>query len=180
VEELQKCISPDKDVDGFRRDSCFSPCTPKGIDDWLEYNNYDFVGKNAVVLGRSPIVGLPMTNILIKRGCTVTCCNSHTDTFSRLSYLKNANLIISAVGKPKFLDVYNFLNAVVGNDLDIVVDVGINRDENGKLCGDVDPTDFEKFLPDTYLTPVPGGVGLLTRTRLMQNVVEAYELHEKG
>lgn len=179
VEELQKCISPEKDVDGFRSDSFFKPCTPKGIDDWLDYNNYDFEGKDAVVLGRSPIVGLPMTNALIKRGCTVTCCNSHTDTFSLLNHLRRANLVVSAVGKPKFLDYSSFLS-INEYKTEVVVDVGINRDENGKLCGDVDPTDFEKFLPETYLTPVPGGVGKLTVLSLMQNVIEAYELHKKG
>ena len=179
VEELQKCISPDKDVDGFRRDSYFVPCTAKGIDDWLVYNNYDFKGKDAVVIGRSPVVGLPMTNILIKRGCTVTCCNSNTSTFSLLNHLRRAHLVISAVGKPKFLDYSDFLS-INESKLEVAVDVGINRDENGKLCGDIDPNNFEVELPNAYLTPVPGGVGLLTRVRLMQNVIEAYELHTKG
>ena len=179
VEELQKCISPDKDVDGFRPDSCFKPCTPKGIEDYLDYNNYDFVGKDVVVIGRSSIVGLPMTNALIKRGCTVTCCNSHTSKFSMINHLKRAHLIISAVGKPKFLTYSNFTSVTGGSKAEVIVDVGINRDENGKLCGDVDPTDFEKYLPNTYLTRVPRGVGLLTRATLMKNVVEAYEMHMK-
>lgn len=179
VEELQKCISPEKDVDGFRPDSCFKPCTPKGIDDWLEYNNYNLEGKNVVVLGRSKIVGLPMTNICIDRGATVTCCNSKTNKFSLLNHLRNADLVISAVGKPKFLNYSKFLS-INGYKAEVIVDVGINRDENGKLCGDVDPEGFEEYLPNTYLTPVPGGVGLTTRLRLMQNTVEAYELHSKG
>ena len=179
VEELQNCISPDKDVDGFRRDSCFEPCTPKGIMDWLKFNNYDFVGKDAVVLGRSKIVGKPLVNMLIEEGATVTCCNSKTSVFSRLNHLRRANLVISAVGKPKFLDYASFLT-VNSSDLEVVVDVGINRDENGKLCGDIDPEHFDTKLPNAYLTPVPGSVGLCTRIALMQNVVEAYELHTKG
>ena len=179
VEELQKCISPDKDVDGFRIDSRFKPCTPQGIDDWLDYNKYDFKGKDAVVIGRSPIVGLPMTNILIKRGCTVTCCNSNTSTFTLHNHLRRAHLVISAIGKPKYFDYSDFLS-IHESKLEVAVDVGINRDENGKLCGDINPANFEVELPNAYLTLVPGGVGLLTRVRLMQNVIEAYELHTKG
>lgn len=175
VEELQKCISTDKDVDGFRIDSCFKPCTPKGIIDWLKYNNYDFKGKDAVVLGRSKIVGKPLVNMLIDEGCTVTCCNSNTSTFSRLNHTRRAHLVISAIGKPKYFCYSDFLS-VHGSKLEVLVDVGINRDENGKLCGDIDPTGFEFELPNSYLTSVPGGVGLLTRIALMQNVIEAYEL----
>ena len=168
VEKLQKCISPEKDVDGFRKDSLFKPCTPKGIVDWLKYNNFDFVGKNAVIIGRSNIVGKPLVNMLIEEGSTVTCCNSHTKSLSR--YIYNADLVVSAIGKPKYFNKFDF------NGVGIVVDVGINRDENEKLCGDVDPEGFETCLPDTYLTPVPGSIGLLTRTCLIDNVVEAYRI----
>lgn len=169
VEELQKCISPDKDVDGFRPDSCFEPCTPKGIKDYLKFNNFDFKGKTVTVVGRSKIVGLPFTNMSIKEGATVTCCNSHTKSLSRFIY--NSDLVVVAIGKAKYFKKDDFKN--VG----IVVDVGINRDENGKLCGDVDPDGFDRYLPNTYLTPVPFGTGLTTRISLMQNVVEAYEMH---
>jgi methylenetetrahydrofolate dehydrogenase (NADP+)/methenyltetrahydrofolate cyclohydrolase len=172
VEELQKCISPNKDVDGFRLDSCFKSCTPKGIIDWLKYNSYNLIGKVVVVLGRSKIVGKPLINMLIDEGATVICCNSHTEFIWK--YTRKADLVISAIGKPKHFDFSNF-------DVycEIIVDVGINRDENGKLCGDIDSTYFDKYLPNTYVTPVPNGVGLLTRTSLMQNVIEAYELHMK-
>lgn len=172
VEELQKCISPDKDVDGFRPDSCFKPCTPKGIIDWLKFNDYDLIGKVVVVLGRSKIVGKPLINMLIDEGATVICCNSHTEAVWK--YTRKADLVISAVGKPKHFTFSDFDNCC-----DIIVDVGINRDENGKLCGDIDNTYFDKYLPYTYVTPVPGSVGLLTRATLMKNVVEAYELHTK-
>lgn len=168
VEELQKCISPEKDVDGFLPNSCFKPCTPLGIIEWLKFNNFDFIGKNAVVIGRSKIVGLPLTEMLIEEGATVTCCNSKTNSLSR--YVFNANLVVSAIGRPKYFNKFDF------NGVGIVVDVGINRDENGKLCGDVNPDDFERYLPNTYLTPVPGGVGLLTVVSLMDNVVKAYEM----
>lgn len=169
VEELQKCISPDKDVDGFRPDSCFEPCTPKGIRDWLKFNGFDFKGKTVTVIGRGKTVGLPFTNMAIKEGATVTCCNSHTTNISRFIY--NADLIVSAIGRAKHFNKFDFKN--VG----IIVDVGIARDENGKQCGDIDPTDFDKYLPNTYLTPSRGGIGLCTRISLMKNVVEAYEMH---
>lgn len=172
VEELQKCISPKKDVDGFRKDSYFKPCTPKGIVDWLEFNNFGFKGKIATIVGRSKIVGLPLDEMLIEKGCTVTCCNSSTPSLSR--FIFNSDLVVSAIGKPKYFNKFDF------NGVGIVVDVGINRDENGKLCGDIDPDGFETRLPDTYLTPVPGSVGLTTRLVLAQNTVEAYELQHGG
>lgn len=172
VDELQKCISPEKDVDGFRPDSYFKPCTPKGVVDWLEFNNFEFKGRSATVIGRSKIVGLPLVNMLIEKGMTVTCCNSSTKSLSR--YIFNTNLIVSAIGKPKYFNKFNF------NCNEIVVDVGINRDENGKLCGDIDLHDFGRYNPNTYLTPVPGGVGLLTVVTLLKNTVEAYELQNGG
>lgn len=168
VERLQNKIYPSKDVDGFRKDSLFEPCTPKGIMDWLKFNNYYFKGKIITVVGRSDIVGRPLVNRMIKEGATVICCNSYTKTLSRFIY--NADIVVSAIGKPKYFNKFDF------NGVGIVVDVGINRDENGKLCGDVDSNGFETFIPNTYVTPVPGGVGLLTVISLMKNVVEAYEL----
>ena len=101
-------ISAKKDVDGFRTDSYFKPCTPKGIVDWLEFNDFDFNGKHAVVIGRSKIVGLPLVNMLIERGSTVTCCNSKTKSLSRFIY--NADLVISAIGKPKYFDKFDFVS----------------------------------------------------------------------
>lgn len=170
IEKLQQCISPEKDVDGFRRDSCFKPCTPKGIDDWLKFNNYDVKGKNATVIGRSKIVGKPLVDILIDEGATVTCCNSHTENLG--FHTMTADVVISAIGKPKYLK--NHFSSE-----QIIIDVGINRDENGKLCGDVDREFVEEHYNDVYVTPVPGGVGLLTTATLMKNVIEAYELQNK-
>lgn len=171
VTHVKNAIPKEKDVDGFRRDSLFECCTPKGIIDWLDFNEYELCGKNAVVLGRSEIVGKPLVNMLIDRGATVTCCNSHTDYGYETQITNNdADVIVSAIGKAKFLDW-----ADIGSDCEIVIDVGINRDDAGKLCGDVNRESVEKLRPDTYVTPVPGGVGLLTRVSLLKNVVEAHE-----
>lgn len=171
VEHVKNAIPKEKDVDGFRQDSKFDCCTPKGIIDWLYFNGYDVCGKNVVVLGRSEIVGKPLVNMFIDRGATVTCCNSHTDYGYETQITNNdADVIVSAIGKAKFLDW-----ADIGSDCEIVIDVGINRDDAGKLCGDVNRESVEKLRPDTYVTPVPGGVGLLTRVSLLKNVVEAHE-----
>lgn len=168
ADRIVSLIPAEKDVDGFRIDSHFKPCTPKGIVDWLEYNNYDFVGKDVVVMGRSNIVGKPLVNMLIDKGATVTCCNSKTVNSDH--YTTYADLVISAVGKPKEFDFSYFSDLT-----EIIIDVGINRDENGKLCGDIDNTYFDKYLSDTYVTPVPGGVGLLTRYALLENTIRAYK-----
>lgn len=167
LEKLLNNIAPDKDVDGFRKDSCFEPCTPKGIIDWLEYNNYDFTGKQVTVLGRSKIVGKPIVNMLIDRGATVISCNSHTENVEK--YTCDSDLVISAVGKANL-----FCSELPKKG--IVIDVGINYDINGKLCGDVNREYVENNTKNTYVTPVPGGVGLLTRVALLDNVTRACEL----
>lgn len=168
IEELQKCISPQKDVDGFRKDSYFEPCTPKGIIDWLDYNDYDFVGKDVVVVGRSKIVGKPLVDMLIDKGATVTCCNSKTKMLHMKT--KRASLVVTAIGKAKYFDKKFFtLNTTI-------IDVGINRDDVGKLCGDVDYQDVMKNKVGVYITPVPGGVGLLTRCALLENTIQAYKM----
>lgn len=171
LERLQHLIPPEKDVDGFRRDSCFKPCTPKGIIDWMEYNNFEFKGKDCCVLGRSKIVGLPLTNMLIGKGATVTCCNSTTP--STEYYTRNADYVFSAIGIPHYFDFSDFFEYC-----ELIVDIGINRIKDNKLCGDINCCSFEEYLSGTYVTPVPGGVGLLTRTSLMQNVVDAYKIQK--
>lgn len=171
LERSQHLIPPEKDVDGFRRDSCFKPCTPKGIVDWMEYNNFEFKGKDCCVLGRSKIVGLPLTNMLIEKGATVTCCNSTTP--STEYYTRNADYVFSAIGIPHYFDYSDFFEYC-----ELIVDIGINRDKDNKLCGDVNCCSFDEYLNNTYVTPVPGGVGLLTRVSLMQNVVDAYKIQK--
>lgn len=167
LERLQNCISPIKDVDGFRRDSMHKPCTAQGIKDWLDANDYNLEGKEVVVLNRSKVVGKPFVDIAIESGATVTCCNSKT-RFPEL-YMQKADLVVSAIGKPKFFDASDFDYGV-----EIVVDVGINEDANGNLCGDIDREDVITEYPNIYVTPVPGGVGLLTRTALLTNVMKAF------
>lgn len=172
VGRIIKRIPIDNDVDGFRADSAFKPCTPKGIIDWLKFNGYNFKGSDVVVLGRSNIVGKPLTNMLIDEGATVTCCNSNSDV---MKYTKYADMVISAVGKPKVFN-YEYFDKYRTK---VVVDVGINRDASGNLCGDIDNLYFEANLPKAYLTRVPGGVGLLTRYALLENVYEACAKKEK-
>lgn len=153
------------DVDGFNPTSKFQPCTPKGIMRLLDSLEPNLTGANAVVIGRSDIVGKPVAKMLLDRNCTVTVCHSHTIDLA--SHTRNADIIIVAAGVPKLITE----DMVAKNA--IVIDVGINRDENGKLCGDVD---FENVAPKTYaITPVPGGVGPMTVAMLMENVFEAYK-----
>lgn len=162
---------PSIDIDAFDGDLSTefkTPATPLGIIKMLDYyvglDKLD--GMNVVVIGRSKIVGKPMADLLLKYNCTVTICHSHTKDLSL--YTKNADLIVSAVGKAKFLT-----EDYIGENKPIVVDVGINRDENGKLCGDVD---FESVAPKcSFISPVPKGVGVLTVASLVYKMGENVE-----
>ena len=164
-EKVKLEVVPGKDVDGFHRCTKFLPCTPKGIVDYLRNEGFDFKGKNALIIGRSNIVGKPMARILLEKGydCNVTVIHSKTSEEDKAFYISHADLIIAAVGKIGVLDDrYSYKKDAV------IVDVGINRGEDGKLHGDALPN-----LPVKLQTPVPGGVGLLTRISLMENLVEA-------
>ncbi len=161
-DQIIKHIPKDRDVDGFRTDSVFTPCTPLGIANYLDYIGFVFKGKHAVILGRSDIVGKPMEKLLQAHNCTTTLCNSKTPKELRNKLLGMADLVICAVGQRNFISSQDALNA-------FIVDVGINFDENGKLCGDVDVNILDK----DRVTPVPGGVGRLTRMALVHNVVES-------
>lgn len=132
----------------------------------MKYNGVELQGKVITVLGRSKIVGLPLVNMLIKEGATVISCNSHTSHPE--IYTRQSNIVISAVGKRNMLSLYD----INPDNLELIVDVGINRDENNKLCGDIDRETIQKYV-DAYITPVPKGVGLLTRLALMENVVNS-------
>lgn len=165
-------ISPKKDVDGFNavnvgnltigRD-CFVSCTPYGVMRMLEEYNIDVAGKTAVVIGRSNIVGKPMLQCLLSKDATVTICHSKTKNLEEV--VSKADIVIAAIGKPNF---------VTGNMIKegaVVIDVGINRLEDEKLCGDVN---FEEASQKaSYITPVPGGVGPMTVAMLVENVVKA-------
>lgn len=155
-------IEAKKDVDGFLPDSKFNPCTPEGIMYVLEKELGDLTGKKALVIGRGKLVGTPITTMLIDADCTVTVAHSKTKNLKEL--LATNEIIISAVGKPNTVDLKQCCLA------EIVVDVGINRDENGKLCGDC--FNFDPHGMNIKVTPVPGGIGLMTRAMLMKHMSE--------
>lgn len=170
-------ISPLKDVDAFNAVNVgkimlgeydFLPCTPSGVMELLHRYNIEISGKSCVVVGRSNIVGKPMAMLMLHENATVTICHSKTKNLSEVC--KNADIIVAAVGKPKFI------KKDMVKDGAVVVDVGMDRDENGKLCGDVD---FENVSPKcSYITPVPGGVGPMTIATLMKNTIKACKLQE--
>lgn len=172
IDEAFRTIAPSKDVDGFNPvnvgklclgQDCFIACTPSGVMKLLEEYNIDIEGKNAVVIGRSNIVGKPMLQCLLNKNATVTIC--HSKTKNLLDITKNADIIVAAVGKEKFLTGDMIKEGAV------VIDVGINRLEDGTICGDVD---FESAKEKaSYITPVPGGVGPMTVAMLMSNIVKA-------
>lgn len=164
-------ILPQKDVDGltpYNLGKLFSgeepyvyPCTPKGILLLLDEYNIELDGKNVVVVGRSNLVGKPVAQMLLKRNATVTMCHSHTKNLSAIT--KTADIVVSAVGK-------NVIGEKMLKSNCVVIDVGIFRDENGKLSGDVDFENVSKI--SAYISPVPGGVGPMTIASLMLNTVE--------
>ncbi len=164
-EKVKRAVDPKKDVDGFHPLSSFYPCTPYGIILYLEEIGFPFRGKNAVVLGRSNIVGKPMAKMLLSKDCNVTVLHSKTSEEDKAFYLAHADLIVVAIGRQGFLD-----NRFSYKKDAVIVDVGINRGDDGKLHGDAVPG-----LPVALQTPVPKGVGLLTRLALMENLVKAYE-----
>lgn len=167
-------ISPAKDVDGFHVQSVgalsigrpgFVSCTPAGIIQLLKRSNIEIEGKECVVIGRSNIVGKPMSMLLLRENGTVTVCHSRTKDLKEVT--KRADILVAAIGKPKFIDASYVKEGAT------VIDVGIHRMENGKLCGDVD---FDSVEPIAgAITPVPGGVGPMTIAMLMNNCVEAGE-----
>lgn len=166
---VNKTIPPEWDVDGFSPYSKFKPCTPSGIIHLLDKIKFEYEYHKAVIIGRSQIVGRPMANILLDKNMTVSVCHSKTSFYDMINLCNNADLIVSAVGKPKFIT--DMLIDSAKNQ--ILIDVGINR-ENGKICGDADASIYKN--PYLKYTPVPNGVGLLTRMQLMQNVVDAYKI----
>ncbi len=172
-------ISPSKDVDAFSYvnvgritvgDADFLPCTPAGVMEILKYYNIELEGKRAVVVGRSNIVGKPQALLLLEKNATVTVAHSRTRDLA--SVTREADVLVVAVGRAKFI------GADMVKDGAVVIDVGMNRDENGKLCGDVD---FEAVKDKTsFITPVPGGVGPMTITMLLKNTLTAYKRHVAG
>lgn len=177
-ESLINAISPEKDVDCFHPVNVgrlytgtgkLKPCTPAGVMEMLKYYDIDIQGKNCVVIGRSNIVGKPMAALLTAQNGTVTLCHSKTSDLKE--YTRNADILVAAVGRPKFVT-----KDMVKEDA-VVIDVGIHRMENGKLCGDVDFDEVESVAG--YISPVPGGVGPMTIAELMENTVTAAKIQNQ-
>lgn len=173
--KIAYAVNPDKDVDSMNpenlsrlfegRKEGFVPCTPQAVIEILAYNNFNFEGANVVVLGRSLVVGKPLSMLFLDRNSTVTICHSRTKDLREIT--KGADVVVAALGKAKLIDDSYF------NEDSIVIDVGVNVDDEGKLCGDVDYDNV--FGKVKALTPVPGGVGSITTTVLMEHIVRACE-----
>lgn len=176
VDKVLDSISADKDVDGFHpihlgnllsNKPSIIPCTPKGIMKFFEFVNYDLTGKNVVIIGRSTIVSKPLVHLFLQQDATVTITHSKTRNLEEVC--RNADVVVVAVGKAKMINE-NYIKEGA-----FVIDVGINVDENGKLCGDVD---FDRVVSKVgYITPVPKGVGVMTITMLLRNTIELYKKH---
>lgn len=174
-----RSILPEKDVDGFHPvnvgllsigDECFAPATPSGIIAMFQEYGIDIAGKNCVVIGRSNIVGKPMATLLLKNNATVTICHSKTEDLA--SYTRRADVVIVATGRR------HTLTAEMVKEGAVVVDVGMNRNEQGKLCGDVDYEEVKEKA--SFITPVPGGVGPMTITELLENTIQAAQRHHRA
>jgi methylenetetrahydrofolate dehydrogenase (NADP+)/methenyltetrahydrofolate cyclohydrolase len=176
-DKVIETIDAKKDVDGFHPMSVgalsigkkgFISCTPYGIIELLKRSNIDIDGKECVVIGRSNIVGKPMSMLLLRENATVTVAHSHTKNLKEVA--KRADILVVAIGKPQFI------NSEYVKEGAVVIDVGIHRDENNKLCGDVDYEDVFSYA--SAITPVPGGVGPMTIAMLMKNCVNAVEIQK--
>ena len=173
VKEVQKWISPMKDVDGFRDATCFEPCTPKGVRDFLVYIGYEFEGKDALVIGRSPIVGKPLADMLTDLDCTVTLAHSKTKALS--NHINYADIVFTCIDKIEWFDKYNF-PVSMGTD---VIDIGLGASSDGKLHGNLEVELVEELktkAPNYICISGTGGVGLLTRLALVENVIKACEM----
>ncbi len=173
-EAVVAAIDPKKDVDGFHPENLgklvrglpgLRPCTPAGIMEMFDAYDIDPAGKNAVIVGRSSIVGKPMSLMLLAKNATISVAHSHTDPRELARICQSADILVAACGIPKMIKGPWIKPGAT------VIDVGMDRDENGKLCGDVDFASAE--LVAGAITPVPGGVGPMTRAMLMSNVVLA-------
>ena len=172
--EIIDAINPAKDVDGLTTTNigrlrsgqpCIKPCTAAGVMDLLRYYNIELDGKDVTIIGRSNIVGKPLADMMMAEGATVTQCHSHTKQLQ--NHTDYADIVVSAIGQPKFITDFYV------HGCQTIIDVGINRDENGKLCGDVDFEGVKDKVKN--ITPVPGGVGPMTVAELMKNTVECWK-----
>lgn len=184
--KIIELIDPKKDVDGFSKRALVNPATPQGIIDYLEYNKFNFQDANAVVIGRSNIVGRPIARMLLDRNCNVSVIHSKTSIQNKQALLRNAYLVIVATGHRNTITNADFqigtMSSTNNNGLGLeitpiynnpfIVDVGLNQNEAGKLCGDCEG------ITCTEKTPVPGGVGKTTRLALMTNLLKLYDLNK--
>lgn len=178
INKAFRTILPEKDVDGFHPmnvgnlvigEDCFVSCTPSGVMKLLEEYKIEIEGKNAVILGRSNIVGKPMVQCLLSKNATITVCHSKTREIHNI--VKNADIVISAIGKP------HFVTSSMIKEGAVVVDVGINRLDDGTIVGDVEFDSVNQKA--SYITPVPGGIGPMTIAMLLTNVVKAAKIQNK-
>ena len=167
AEKIVNRIAPEKDVDGFRPGSPYAPCTPEGVVHVLKKELGDLTGKRATIIGRGKLVGRPLMQMLLEEDMTVSICHSKTGEGHRNTLAWLSDAVIVAVGKPRCIHLRGVCPDTV------VIDCGVNRDEDGKLCGDVGNCNSHR------ITPVPGGVGLMTRAMLMRHVEEGAK-HAKG
>lgn len=161
ADTICRCVTPEKDVDGFVPGSPYKPCTPEGIVHILKKELGYLIGKHAVIVGRGKLVGKPLAQMLLDENMTVTVCHSKTPRRLLHDITSQADAVITAIGKAKALE---FVFTPERRNKAIVIDCGVNRDEIGRLCGDVGFTNTDR------ITPVPGGVGLLTRAMLLKHV----------
>lgn len=183
LEGIEQNIDIKKDVDGINIYNLGSllykniikqikPCTPSSIMYMLEKYSINLEGKHVVIIGRSNIVGKPLIGMLLNKNATVTSCNSYTENLNEIT--KTANIIISAIGKGKIIN-----REYISEKTDVIIDAGISRDKNGKICGDIDFQNIMEYWKNTqkekYITPVPGGVGPVTVASLIKNVIECYK-----
>lgn len=174
-------IASEKDIDGFTAvnkgklmlsdESALISCTPKGIMTILKHQEVELEGKNVVIVGRSNIVGKPLAQLMINKGATVTVCNSKTSKYLLKYLISTSDIFISAIGQANYFN-YETLDVYLSDT--IAIDVGINRDSDGKLCGDIDKELYDEF---KAATSVPGGVGLITVLEVIRNSIECYKRH---
>ena len=184
-ETIINTIDPKKDIDGFTHrnkgklmvgdSSAMIPCTPLGIMDILDYTATDVEGKNVVIVGRSNIVGKPIAQLLINKGATVTVCNSKTNKHYLGELISRADVFISAIGQPnyfkkEFFDSVDIPTTRLKNI--VAIDVGINRDSDNKLCGDIERELYDDF---NIVTPTPNGVGVMTVLNVIKNIIQCYK-----
>lgn len=173
--KVLEVLDPAKDVDGFakenlgklvRGEDTIVACTPRGIIDLLKFYNIPIAGQNVVIINRSTIVGKPLTLLFLDENATVTVCHSKTNRQTMFEYIQRADIVVTAIGKPKFFKSIHF------TPFTTIVDVSMNRDENGKLCGDVDKDSYDTLIQKCCnIIPVPKGVGQTTVLSLMKNVL---------